>query len=102
MNLTDTNVIDLSKAKAKLALKQKEEQFKQYLSSLKQDQLQIEANYILNQSQGLDEETLMKSALLMEELAKRVSANNMSDTISGFAKDLREKADSTEGEDKLQ
>ena len=102
MNQTDTNVIDLTKAKAKLALKHKEEQFKKYLSSLRQDQLQTEANYILNKSQGLDEETLMKSALLMEELAKRVSANKMSDTITGFAKDLREKADATEGEDKLQ
>lgn len=102
MNQTDTNVIDLTRAKAKLALKHKEEQFKKYLSSLRQDQLQTEANYILNKSQGLDEETLMKSALLMEELAKRVSADKMSDTITGFAKDLREKADATEGEDKLQ
>lgn len=102
MNQTDTNVIDLTRAKAKLAFKHKEEQFKKYLSSLRQDQLQTEANYILNKSQGLDEETLMKSALLMEELAKRVSADKMSDTITGFAKDLREKADATEGEDKLQ
>lgn len=102
MNKTQTNVIDLSQAKVELKLKKKEEQFKKYLSSLKREQLQAEANYILNRSTGLDEETLMKSAMLMEELAKRVDADKMSNTISGYAKDLRSKAQTCEGENKLQ
>lgn len=100
MNTVDANVIDLGQAREKLALKQKEEQFKKYLSSLKQEQLQYEANYLMNKAgTDLDQETLLKSALLMEELAKRVSANSatkMSDTISSYAEELRKK---TEEED---
>lgn len=101
-NSNDANVIDLSQAKTKLELKNKEERFKRYLSSLKKEQLQTEANYILNKSRGLDEETLMKSALLMEELAKRVSANKISNTINRLAKDLKDKAHTSEREDLLQ
>ena len=94
MNTEDLNVIDLGQAKAKLELKQKEEQFKNYLSSLSQEQLQYEANYLLNKANnGLNEETLMKSALLMDELAKRVSADKISDTISSYAEQLRKQAD---------
>lgn len=92
MNTVDANVIDLGQAREQLALKQKEEQFKTYLSSLKQEQLQYEANYLMNKADSdLSEETLLKSALLMEELAKRVSANNISDTISSYAEELRKK-----------
>ncbi len=99
MNTVDANVIDLGQAREKLALKQKEEQFKNYLSSLKQEQLQYEANYLMNKAgSDLDEETLLKSALLMEELAKRVSANSMSDTITSYAEELRKKTDSKDDE----
>jgi hypothetical protein len=100
MNTVDANVIDLGQAREKLALKQKEEQFKKYLSSLKQEQLQYEANYLMNKAgTDLDQETLLKSALLMEELAKRVSANSatkMSDTISSYAEELRKKTEEEE------
>lgn len=99
MNTVDANVIDLGQAREKLALKQKEEQFKNYLSSLKQEQLQYEANYLMNKAgSDLDEETLLKSALLMEELAKRVSANSMSDTITSYAEELRKKTDNKDDE----
>lgn len=99
MNTVDANVIDLGQAREKLALKQKEEQFKKYLGSLKQEQLQYEANYLMNKAgSDLDQETLLKSALLMEELARRVSANKMSDTISSYAEELRKKTSYEEDE----
>lgn len=99
MNTVDPNVIDLGQAREKLALKEKEQQFKKYLSSLKQEQLQYEANYLMNKvGNDLDEETLLKSALLMEELAKRVSANKMSDTITSYAEELRKKSESKDDE----
>lgn len=84
------NVIGMESAKNKLKLKKNEKEFKNYLGSLKQEELQIEANYIMNSmGQDLDVDALRKSALLMEELAKRVSVDSMSSSISDFATSLR-------------
>jgi hypothetical protein len=99
MTTLDSNVIEMDQARVKIRLRQQEEQFKKYLGSLKQDQLQYEANYLLNMaSTGLDDETLMKSALLMEELAKRISADKMSDTITAYAEELRRKTEKSKEE----
>jgi len=88
------NVVDLQTAREKAQLKKTEQGFKSYLSSLKQEQLQTEANFLLNQfSDDCNEEYLLKSALLMDELAKRVSASNMSHTINKYADNIREKID---------
>jgi hypothetical protein len=95
MNAAENNVINLEDAKTKFALKQKEIQFKAYLRSLKREQLQYEANYLMNKAHdGLDDDTLLKSALLMEELATRVSTDSMSNTITNYADEIRNKADS--------
>lgn len=96
MSTSNTNIIELDAQRRKLELKKKEAQFKTYLSSLKQEQLQTEANYLLNkvsdnEDDQLNEEYLLKSALLMDELAKRISADNMSHTINKFAENIREK-----------
>lgn len=92
MNIS--NVVDLESKRKLHALKKTEAGFKTYLASLKQEQLQTEANYLLNQfSDEYNEEYILKSALLMDELAKRVSANNMSHTINKYAENLRDKLD---------
>ncbi len=90
--MNNSNVVDLQQQRKKAALKKTEHNFKAYLSSLKQEQLQTEANFLLNQfSDEYSEDYLLKSALLMDELAKRVSATNMSHTINKYAQNLREK-----------
>lgn len=90
--MNNSNVVDLEQQRRKAALKKTELSFKSYLSSLKQEQLQTEANFLLNQfSDEYNEDYLLKSALLMDELAKRVSATNMSHTINKYAQNLREK-----------
>ena len=90
--MSTSNIYELETRRKKLELKKKESQFKFYLSSLKQEQLQSEANYLLNKvTDDGDNEYLQKSALLMDELAKRVSADNMSHTINKFAENIREK-----------
>lgn len=96
--MTNSNVVDLLAERKKIELKKTEAAFKSYLSSLKQEQLQTEANFLLNQfSDQCDDKYLLKSALLMDELAKRVSASNMSHTINKYAENLREKLDSSPG-----
>lgn len=89
----DSNVISFNEQKKLKELKQKEVIFKDYLSKLKQEELQYEANYITNKinDDNLDDEFLLKSALLMEELAKRVEATNLSSTINKFSENLRNK-----------
>lgn len=96
--MSTSNIVELEARRKEVELKKKESQFKVYLSSLKQDQLQTEANYLLNKvsntdTADLNEEYLLKSALLMDELAKRVSADKMSHTINKFADNIREKMD---------
>ncbi len=95
--MNQSNVVDLQARRKKIELKKTEAQFKNYLSSLKQEQLQTEANYLLNQfSDKCDDKYLLKSALLMDELAKRVTASNMSHTINKYAENLRGKLDTPE------
>jgi hypothetical protein len=90
--MNNSNVVDLEQQRKKVALKRTEVTFKTYLSSLKQEQLQTEANFLLNQfSDEYNEDYLLKSALLVDELAKRVSATNMSHTINKYAQNLRDK-----------
>lgn len=85
------NVIGLEKAKVELESKRADQKFQNYLSALKQEELQIEANYIMNNmGSDLDAESLKKSAMLMEELAKRVSADDISNSINKFATNLRD------------
>jgi hypothetical protein len=85
------NVIGMESAKCEIELKRSEAKFKNYLGALKQEELQVEANFIMNSmGQDLDVESLRKSALLMEELAKRVSVDSMSSSISDFANNLRD------------
>jgi hypothetical protein len=92
----DTNIFSIEKHKKLRDLKEKEKQFKAYLSSLKQEDLQYEANYIINKinEENLSDEFLLKSSLLMDELAKRVDANKMSNTINKFSSNIRAKIDS--------
>ena len=88
------NVIGMNSAKNELKVKKAETEFKNYLKTLKQEELQSEANYILNtMGDDLSIEDLNKSALLMEELAKRVSNNNMSSSINDLAETLRKQLD---------
>lgn len=89
----NSNIVSIAERKKLKDLKLKEKQFKSYLSSLQQDQLQIEANYIINKinEENLTDEFLLKSALLMDELATRVNVTNMSHTITNFSKNIRSK-----------
>ncbi len=90
--MSEATVLNLSELRMKNELKEQETQIKAYLSSLKQEDLQYEANYLMNKIQigtEIDQAALLKSALLMDELAKRVSGNTMSDSISAFAKNIR-------------
>lgn len=99
MNTTDfANVVNLEAAKRKKSLMDLEKKFKVYLSSLKQEQLQYESNFLINKfgENGLSEEDLLKSALLMDELAKRMSADKMSQTIVDFASNIRAKMNESE------
>ncbi len=92
----DNNVISLDQTRKLKNLKEKEKFFKSYLSKLKQEELQYEANYIINKvnEDNLSDEFLLKSALLMDELAKRVSATSMANTINKFSENLRAKLNS--------
>ena len=68
--------------------------YKLYLSP---EFVETEADFLLNQfSDEYNEEYLLKSALLMDELAERVSATNMSHTINKYAENLREKLDNSD------
>jgi len=88
-----SKIISFIEKKKLKELKAKEVKFKSYLSSLKQDQLQTEANYIINKikDENLSDEFLLRSALLMDELAIRVDTVNISHTIQKFSKNLRSK-----------
>ncbi len=91
----ESNIISIDQKRRLKKLKEKEQAFKSYLTKLKQEDLQYEANYIINKvnTQDLSEEFLLKSALIMDELAKRVDAKNMSSTINQFSANLRSKMD---------
>lgn len=89
----DSNVISIDQKRRLKKLKEKEVIFKSYLSKLKQEELQHEANYIINKvnDNNLSEEFLLKSALIMDELAKRIDATHMSNTINQFSANIRSK-----------
>lgn len=88
-----SKIVSLEKQRRLKELKRQEANFKVYLSKLKQEELQYEANYIMNKvnEEDLSEEFLLKSALLMDELAKRMDANKMANTINLFSKNLRDR-----------
>lgn len=92
----ETNIFSIEKHKKLKELKNKELQFKAYLNNLKHEQLQYEANHIINKinEDNLSDEFLLKSSLLMEELAKRVDANQMANTINKFSSNIRSRIDS--------
>ena len=89
----ESNIISMEKQRKLRELKKQEKAFKTYLTKLKQEELQYEANYIINKvnENNLSDEFLLKSALLMDELAKRVDATQMANTIYKFSQNLREK-----------
>ena len=90
----ESNVVSIEQKRRLKKLKEKESTFKSYLSKLKQEQLQYEANYIINKvhEDDLSDEFLLKSALIMDELAKRVDAKQMSNTINKYSENIREKS----------
>lgn len=89
----NSNVVSIEQKRKLKKLKEKESIFKSYLSKLKQEELQYEANYIINKvnENDLSEEFLLKSALIMDELAKRVDAIQMSNTINKYSDNIRSK-----------
>lgn len=91
----DSKIISLDKQRRLKELKRQEESIKSYLSKLKQEELQYEANYIMNKvnEDELSEEFLLRGALLMDELAKRMDANKMANTINLFSQNLRKRLD---------
>ena len=93
--IMNSKIISFDQKRRLKKLKEKEQAFKSYLSKLKQADLQYEANYIINKvnDDDLSEEFLLKSALLMDELAMRVDATHMSNTINKFSANLRSKMD---------
>lgn len=90
-----SNVVSLDQKRKLKNLKSKEKSFKKYLTSLKQEQLQYEATYIINKinDEDLSDEFLLKSALLMDELAQRVTVGQMANTINKYASNIRSKMD---------
>jgi uncharacterized protein YlxP (DUF503 family) len=91
--MMQSNVVSIEQKRRLKKLKEKESIFKSYLSKLKQDELQFEANYIINRvnEQDLSEEFLLKSALIMDELATRVGATKMANTIDKYSENIRSK-----------
>lgn len=89
-------VVSLAEKRAEFLFRQKEDEFKSYLSNLKLEELRVEANFIIDRmgEENLEDEFLMKGAMLMEELAKRIQGDKMSEQVSKFAKTLKEKVNS--------
>lgn len=86
-------VVSLNEFKQKKSLLQEEKEFQTYLKTLRQDQLQIEANYLIKtlDEKGATDKSLHQIALLMEELATRVDGDKMSSDINEFAANIRNK-----------
>ena len=91
----DSNIVSIDQKRRLKRLKEVESSFKSYLTKLKQEDLQYEANYVINKvnTDDLSEEFLLKSALIMDELGKRVTSSNMANTINQFSSNLRSKMD---------
>lgn len=86
-------IFSIDNLREKKVLQTEEKNFKKYLGALKQEELQYEADHLLNNldDSNLSEKFLLKSALLMEELAKRVDAQSISQRISNYSSELRDK-----------
>ncbi len=89
------NIVSLEKTRELRSLKQTETKFMSYLNVLKQEELQYEANHIIDKITMRTSlmKFLLKSSLLMDELAKRVQASSMANTINNYSKNLRVKLD---------
>ena len=87
------NVISIEKLRKDKDRRMEQSQFQGYLKSLPQDQLQFEADFLINQieNEGATEKLLTRVALLMEELATRVNGERMSSVINEFAGNIRNK-----------
>ncbi|MCO4754693.1 MAG: hypothetical protein KC478_09420 [Bacteriovoracaceae bacterium] len=88
-------VVSLAEKREEIYFKRKESEFKSYLGKLKLGELRHEANYIIERMKedNLEDEFLLKGAMLMEELATRVNEQGMSEQISCFADNLKSKMD---------
>lgn len=88
-----TKVISIEDLRKKKEIESKQKHFKLYLSKLKTNELQYEANFIINrikdEDQGID--FYLKGALLMDELALRIEQEGMATTIRNFSKKLKDK-----------
>lgn len=89
------DVVSIEDARKLRHLKDKEKEFKNYLKSLKQNQLEHEIDYLLNEfdSSNNKQESILKSAMLLDELASRVDVESMSISINEFANEVRSKLD---------
>lgn len=87
-------VVSIAQKRAEFQFRQKENEFKNYLSKLKLNELRHEANYIIERAgeEDLGDEFLLKGALLMEELARRIEGDKMAGQVAQFADTLKEKA----------
>ncbi len=86
-------VVSLEEKRAEFLFKKKEGEFKKYLTGLKLDELRHEANFIIERmsEEELENEFLLKGAMLMEELASRIEGDRMSERISLFAEGLKKR-----------
>lgn len=86
-------VISLEKKRKEIEFKKKEELLKDYLKNLKTNELQYEANDIINKlnNEPLSDDCVFKGAVLMEEFAKRIDMKQMSDQVNGYAVGLKSK-----------
>lgn len=91
MNTVFDNVVSLADLKHRRARREREESFRNYLGSLNDDQLHIEATHYMQtiQNDTMDDEDLRRIALLMDELAARVEVDSMTKSIQDFANNIR-------------
>lgn len=86
------DVVSIEDARKLRYLKDKEKEFKDYLKTLKQDQLQNEVNFLLSKiDSSSNQEYILKSAMLLDEIASRVNVDSMSISINQFANEVRTK-----------
>jgi hypothetical protein len=84
-------VISLEKKREELEFKKKELNLKKYLESLKTNELQYEANDIIDQLNNgpVNNDDIFKGAVLMEEFAKRIDTKQMSEQVTSYANGLK-------------
>lgn len=86
-------VVSIEQLRKDKQRRQEHAEFRGYLKSLPQDRLQYEAEFLIGQieSEGVCDKHLTRVALLMEELASRVSGEKMTSMINEFASSIRNK-----------